>query len=155
MYFVMCIMYFVMCTMYVVMCPMYFVLCILYFVMCKIYFVKCKIYFVMCKILIKLLCQYCNRSCISINLSGSQNNSLCWPNWSSCRNVSRLYPVNSTLLLSWLLHMMCKLHDDDDDDESIVKTSTFVVASIGPHPLEIHCFKRRRHSVTNTFIHHL
>ena len=33
-------------------------------------------------------------------------------------------------VLSWLLYMMCKFHDDDDDDESIVKTRTCIVASI-------------------------
>ena len=37
----------------------------------------------------------------------------------------------SNYVLSWLLYMMCKFHDDDDyDDESIVKTRTCIVASI-------------------------
>ena len=97
MYIVMCIMYFVMCTMFFVICTMYFAMCILYFVMCTMYFVMWKIYFVMCKILNKLLYKYCNRSCISINLSGTQNNSLCWPIGLSCRNVLRLCPVNFKL----------------------------------------------------------
>ena len=79
------------------MCIMYFVMCIMYFVMCTVYFVMCKFYFVMCKILNKLLCKYCKRSCISINLSGTQNNSLCGQNGLPFRNVSRLCPVNFAL----------------------------------------------------------
>ena len=49
------------------------------------------------QILKKLICKYCKRSCISINLSGTQNNSLYGPNGLSCRNVSRLCHVNFTL----------------------------------------------------------
>ena len=60
----------------------------------------------------------------------------------------------SHYVLSGLLYMMCKLHDDDDDDESIVKTRTCIVASIvfqeyflqkNKTNLENHCLKRRRH----------
>ena len=67
----------------------------------------------------KLLCNYYSRSCISIKLIGTQNNSLCCLNGLSCRNVSRLCPVSFTLRAVVTTLTMCKLHYDD---EGIVKT---------------------------------